>query len=523
VKAICVNAPSLPIRVFARIVPLCLALLGAAFLLLAGCKGRAGDGVVRVVPTPPWKSEAAAPAAAPTPVSDTGDARPRIPIDPQYTVLQIVNVNLDQDPDEEQVIAVKKLSEVGSPVRILVVDGDPSNGTYYFQSWDTDTDATDSRVFSLAAKDVVGDHTLQIVASGMNEAGKLTLDVYRQLPPTPGRGLAYRPVLQVVADEATVEESERPDSYSTDTKAGASFPVVAYLRDPDSQSVMDLVKIRYSWNPAEARYAPGAAEKIPGEEVRQAQLKALFTSSGEQSFEQFISGSWVQVQPGIPGKSKDTYVSIIDFDPAGRKIGLSSGNTQEVYLWRESHRTIYNRLLAIGENETVLQIQLLRTFTISVDDPATITVTISGIDTVESNTVTYTRVDDAIRQRLLDRPDAQVVLAPLTLSGRYLGKQGLAVDFQSPRVSWRDTSGFHTGAYVLFSLAGSTILTTRFSAQPGDAGQVSSWLVDYSERKDALSVTRSLKLSPVQLTVSGFEDANGDTLDLLQSVEVKKN
>lgn len=157
-------------------------------------------------------------------MSDTGDARPRIAIDPQDTVLQVLNVNLDQDPDEEQLIAVKKLAAVGSPVRLLVVDADPARGTYYYQSWETETDATDGRVFSLSARDIIGDHTLQIVASGMNDAGKLTLDVYRLLPPAQGKGLVYRPVLQVVADEVNVEEGERPDSYATDLKPEPAFP-----------------------------------------------------------------------------------------------------------------------------------------------------------------------------------------------------------------------------------------------------------------------------------------------------------
>ena len=267
--------------------------------------------------------------------------RPRISIDPRDTVLQVLNVNLDQDADEEQVIAVKRLTDVGSPVRLIVVDADPSRGTYYFQSWDTDTSATDSRVFSVAAKDVVGDHSLQIVASGMNDIGKLTLDVFRLNPPSQGKGLTYKPVCQLVADEITVDESERPDNYATDPKPGAAFPVVAYLRDPDSQNVMDLVRIRYAWNPAAGRYVPGAAEKIPGEEVQQAQLKALYTSSGEQAFEQFISGSWVQA--AASPKAKDAYSSIIDFDPAG---------PQDLHLLRETRRRLTSGASPTGRSTT---------------------------------------------------------------------------------------------------------------------------------------------------------------------------
>jgi len=485
-------------------------------VLLAACERGGGSGVVHVVPKPLGEAEGPVQTPAGTESTDTSAVRPRIWIDPQYTVLQILNVNLDQDPDEEQVIAVKRIADVGSPVRLLVVDADPARGTYYFQSWESDTSATDNRVFSLAAKDLIGDHSLQIVANGMNDAGKLTLDVFRLLPPSQGKGLVYRPVCQLVADEITVDESERPDSYATDPKPGASFPVVAYLRDPESQNVMDLVRIRYAWTAAEGRYVPGAAEKIPGEEVQQAQLRTLFTSSGEQAFEEFISGSWVQVI------RKDTYASIINFDPLGRRISLSSGNTQEAYLWRESLRTIYNTLRAVGENETVLQIRLIRTFSITVNDPNTITVTVRSNDSDESSTVTYTRVNDDIRQKLIDRPDAQVILSPLALSGRYSGRQGLTVDFQAPRLTWTDTAGQRTGTYVLFSVGGGTILSTRFSAGTVDSDRISSWLVDYSEKKDPTSATRTLTLSPVQLTVSGYEEANGDDLFLQQYQDLRK-
>jgi hypothetical protein len=498
------------------------AALAAGVLLLAACQGRPGGGLVRIVPktagAPVPSASPAAGALLTAPVN-----RPRISIDPKYTVLQVLDENLDRDPDQEQIIAARDLTEVGSPVHLIVVDADTARGTYYFQSWDTDTSARDSRVFSLSARDLVGDHSLQIVASGMNDAGKLTLDVYKLLPPAPGRGLAYKPICQLVADEITIDETDRPDSYSTDIKPGAAFPITAFFRDPESQNVTDLLRVRYTWNAAEGRYVPGSPEKIPGEEVRQAQLKSLFASSGERAFEQFISGSWVQVQPGTPGKSRDTILSIIDFDPVNRKISLSSGNTEEVYLWRESHRTIYNSLLAIGENETVLQIQLLRTFYVTVTDTNAITVTIRGVDTDQTSTVKYVRVDDEIRQRLLDRPDSQATLSTMSLSGRYVGSRGMIIDFQSPRIDWRDSDGLRTGTYILFTLDGATILSARFGATPEEDGHVASWIVDYAEKKDAVSITRTLKLTPVQLTVAGYQEGNGDPLSLLQYEDLRKS
>ncbi|HYW84717.1 MAG TPA: pallilysin-related adhesin, partial [Spirochaetia bacterium] len=362
----------------------------------------------------------------------------------------------------------------------------------------------------------------EIVASGMNSAGKLTIDIFRPVTPAPGKELTYKPICQLVADEISIEETDRAESYSTDPKPGPSFPVVAYLRDPDSQNVMDLIRIRYAWNPGEGRYVPGPPEKIPGEKVQQTQLETLYNSGGEDVFEQFIAGSWVQLQPSKDGKGPAAIVSIITFDPRGRKIALSSGNTQEVYLWRESHRTIYNSLLALGENETVLEIHLANRFTITVDSVNSIIVNMGGRDSEESRTVRFTKVTDEIQSELIGRLDAQLVMGPLTLSGSYVGNDGLSLDFDGSQLTWTTNGQHQTGSFVLFSLGARTLLSMRVSGPRGTPDQISSWLVDFHERKDSLHIVRTLGLSPVLLTVKGYEEAKGDALALEQIEELKK-
>ena len=274
--------------------------------------------------------------------------------------------------------------------------------------------------------------------------------------------------------------------------------------------------------PRRAGTCPGAPEKIPGEKVQQAQLETLYNSGGEAAFEQFISGSWVQVQPAQGGKGSDTYLSIIDFDPRARKVALSSGNTQEVYLWRESHRTIYNRLLVIGENETVLQIQLIRTFSVSVDSVNSITVTIIGNDSGESPTVKYTKVTEDIRARLLEQPDTQVRMSAMKLTGRYVGTDGLSVDFDSTRVGWNDKRGLRTGTFIVFTVGQRSILSVRLYSRDGKQSTIRSWLMDYREKKDPTRIQRTISLSPVLLTVKGYEEARGDVLQLAQTQDLSK-
>jgi hypothetical protein len=89
-------------------------------------------------------------------------------------------------------------------------------------------------------------------------------------------------------------------------------------------------------------------------------------------------------------------------------------------------------------------------------------------------------------------------------------------------MAWTEGARKLTESYVLFSLGTATILTTRVAAAGGSPEQTSSWLVSFQERKDTTLVTRTLSLSAVRLTVSGYEDSNGPDYVLTQTADAKK-
>ena len=188
--------------------------------------------------------------------------QPRITIDPRDTVLQVINAALRKGTQEEQqVIAGETDGEVDSPVRLLVVDVDPERGTYYFQSWESPTDATDNRIFSLAVKDLIGDHDVQIEASGMNKDGKLTLDIFRRGQDPHGTELVYVPVCQIVADDIHVEESDRPTPTRWTRKTvTASRSIRSFVtRIPRTSWTSSRSPI--NGTPKEGRYVPGSPER----------------------------------------------------------------------------------------------------------------------------------------------------------------------------------------------------------------------------------------------------------------------
>jgi len=500
-----------------------LALLAAWVFLLTGCS-QAGNGNAHprmIVPKAldgslngPSQPGAAGTLAVPV------MPQPRITMDPRDTVLQVINAALRRGPEEEQVIAVKRLTDVDSHVRLIVVDVDPERGTYYFQSWESPTNATDNRIFTLAVKDLVGDHDVEIVASGMNKDGKLTLDIFRRAKDVHGSALVYTPICQIVADEIRIQESDRPDSYTSDQKNGESYPIDTFVRDPDSQDLMDLLKISYQWSPQDGRYVPGPPEKVPGEKIAQAQLGKLFSNLSPDSFEDFLAGSWVETQTDSTSAGAPTSVTELSFDPRSRKIVVSTGDTEEVFSWRVTARTIYNSARLVADNETVPQIS--RTFEITALSTVTLSVAIVGDDSPDRSQVsTYSRIADELQANLLKHAAAPAPQPLPVLKGKYAGSNGIMVDFESSQLLWKESGEQRTAEYVLFPLMGKTILSARFFGVNPVPDEDKSWVADFRESKNPARIRRTLVLSPVQLTVRGYEDAVGDTVSLEQEIDLK--
>ena len=258
---------------------------------------------------------------------------------------------------------------------------------------------------------------------------------------------------------------------------------------------------------------------MPGEKAAQAQLSRLSTSTDAASFEGFLAGSWVETLPDQPHPARSRVPSVLSFDPRARKIAFSQGDTQEVYTWRDTLRTLYNRAYLIGDNETVPQIS--RTFAVTAQSAITLSVSIQSIDSGDSAPVTYGRIADETQARILAQSGSRAAPALPPLDGEYSSTDGLTLDFHSPRLSWSEHGRQRSAEYVLFPLDGKVILSARFFGDERSGDQNYSWTVDFKESKAPTGTVRSLTLSPAQLTVQGYEDAVGDTLSLEQDVDLR--
>jgi hypothetical protein len=447
-------------------------------------------------------------------------AQPRVPLAPSDQLITVVEENLDQDPEPEQIIVVKRRDDIDSPIRLIMADQDPQNGQRYSPSWDSPTAATSVRIFTLTVKDLVGDHGLEIVVSGMNSQGKLTLNVFQRMPSESGRGVSFRSLCEISADDIQIEETDRPDTYSAEQKNGESFPIVTYDRDPESPNVMDLVRVPWTWKAAEGRYVAGAAEKIPGEKVEQARLKELYTSTDTGSYERFLDGAWTVLGQPTASAPEGRPVEIIHFEPSLRRISRYLGDAEEVYIWSESYKTLYNLLIVVTKNEVVPSIAMK--FSIRATDMNTLEISIQGVDTGDTTTATYVKLTEEIQRKYLTRNGTPVTLPPASLKGVYLGATGTRIEFLNQKFAWTVGETTRQGSFVLFMIAEHEILSVRFFDDNGLPAETKNYLVEKSERRELNRVTTTVTLSPVLLAVSGYQETIGDPLTLTHTDEPQK-
>ncbi len=437
-----------------------LVLLSLAAVVLFGCDAR----------------RQGSPAESETP-------RARIDVGPGKKILAVVEADLDSDPGVEEVIAVKDISDISSAVMIVVADPDPVKGRYYFKTWEGATASVSARVFELTARNLLGNHEMQIVFRGMDAQGKTTLDVFKKLASVDSAHLSFCPIFGIAADGIEILGSERLKSEAN----GESVAIAAYSEDTASR---DIIRTVYAWDAAGSRYIPGDPERGLREKLDKKRLEALFGDPDTGHFERFMDGSWI-----LSAGSE-----IFTIDAGSRRICRCLGDTEEIYDWDDSLRVAGNCLIARCKNIDVHTIT--RTFTMRVLSMDTIEISISGTDLGEPSPGTF------IRARI--GADSRAVFGALPAAappeGPYTSSSGDTVLFSGAHVNWSDRRKTSQGSFHVFRCTGRNVLSVRFVDGSGISDGVQSYLLETENQK--------LLLTPITLTVQGYEISSGEQIIL---------
>lgn len=422
-------------------------------------------------------------------------ATPRAPLDPGEKLVQVINANLDLDTNDEQILVVRDKEGAEAPLEVVVIDYDAIRASYV-RSWESQIEATNLRLFEVSLKDLVGDHNLEILCRGMNPRGELTLSVFRKAPSPTGLGLYFTEILRVVADGSIeIEEVERPESYRLGQKNGPSFAVVSFSQDRESQNILDRIKRTYHWQYQQNRYVLTKTEQLAGAVVAERQLQELFRDPAVGSFEEFLAGPWYLA-------ATDKRKEILLFLPEERRIAIYTGQVQEIYVWQASFRSLSNRLLIFGANESIESIT--KRFSVDVVSLNTIDVSIWGSEQWDQASGRYQKLTEELQASLpgAERPRARPVSLPL--KGLYQSAAGIRLIFEPPNFTWIDESRSFSGGYSVFSL-NRNVLYLQGMDENGLPGETATYILEYTEKKEGEYLYRSLALTPGRIGVLGIE------------------
>ena len=155
-------------------------ILPAFLIVITGCQQNSSTETIKPLEiNPVYNSDTSRNETKAVVASTNTDRTPKVTLNPNDILIDLIDTNLDLDSHDEQILIVKDNSITGSSLRILIADFDDILNSYSI-SWESETSSDNIRSFSINLKDITGDHNLEIVCSGTDLDGKETLNIFRR-------------------------------------------------------------------------------------------------------------------------------------------------------------------------------------------------------------------------------------------------------------------------------------------------------------------------------------------------------
>ncbi len=432
---------------------------------------------------------------------DRGVATNRIDALPDEVVLDVESLNLDADEGEEQIMTVRKTGSgpSGSGLAIVVADTIPGRRGW-FRSWESPIPVTKLTTLQLQARDVIGDHWLSIVVTGMNEKNEQTLTIFREVRGSELTGLQYTLIASVVGDSVRIEDADRPESYQLGQTEGMPSTILAFTKDAASSNPLDQLRTTWSWDQKKKVYAISAQDPIPGAQVERDIANKVLTGR-ESDFESFLQGVWYDASLG----PKDPKTRLLVFDRPGNSIVFYSGDSQEVFHWNESHAT-RTGLYVGAQNESVPTLRRLMDIEMTGADSISVRVFEDLLMKIESEN----RWDGNYRRFHEDALPAPKSVGPLPIEGLWTGD---SVKLVFGATSYTLTQGDKSseGRWIQYTVGKDNLIEL---IESGPGGKRRNFSI---EIQSAGNGARSIVLTPVIPTINGPERAEEPRIRVTQS------
>jgi len=423
------------------------------------------------------------------------DLSPKIPIKDGETLLRVINIDLDLDPQDEQILVLKDKDDISSLIRIAVLDYEGVIKNYR-RTWEGKTSSANIRGFNITLSDLIGDHNIEIICSGVSLDNKQSLTVFRKTKKDIDTGIFYSRIFDFVAN-GTIEilESNRDVSYESGMRDGKSYPIIATIVNPDSENIMDLIKYTFFWDFPSKQYIKAKEEDILGEKLAEDKLSEIYNGTDDE-FIDYISGPWyLNTDPSY----------ILDVDAKSNQINFYTQDVQEVYNMKNAYKVFRNRLWIGGENELINYVE--NEIYIKLEDINVISVSIKEIDIQtrrKSPNELWTGRFYRYNTDLADIDQTGVYQEHPLLFGKYIGDTGAEIEFNGNKFKYISDDESYQGGISLFS-TNVPIFNMRIMNASNISIENRVYRYEYEEYSLGNTVQRMLTLYPGIMGIVGFE------------------
>ncbi len=452
---------------------------------------------------------------------------PEIPLDDKDYLIFLIDENLDLDIRSEQIIAVKNKNEPEGFVRIIIVDFDEIRNLYLNVGEFTTQTIIDTS-FEIEIEDLTGDYNLEIICKGINLDGEITIDILRKTTHPSGLGLYYEPVFQILADlNIQIIKHKRSQSYDSKHTIGNSFPIEVQRQDLENS--IDIIIDTYYWKYEENTYIKSNTKTISGNEILQKQLKELLSSSSTiEDYREYLYGPWYMASdPAI----------ILDFNLDQDILNFYNNDIIESYVIDDIYR--YGYTITIVSNNIVLN-QIVARIKLGINSMDSFQVEMQMDNAVIKDNIKwdgiYMRLTKDLQNSFLDNNEAGINLSTIELTGKYSSHEDLEIWFHEPPLfTWieeqESLKSNSKGGYSILTnvplLNGFflqrtmpetiDVITFRFIDSSGLILLNETYILEYNEKLDDNSITKTILLTKSNLTVNGVEVVSNKSLSLFHT------
>lgn len=425
-----------------------------------------------------------------------------IPLEDNETLLDLYAFNLDYDDEEEQILVIRESDDPAGIVKVVLADYSPLSKKWS-RTWKGSTLVTKNKTFQVSVSDLIGDHNLNIICTGMNDANEQTMTVYwKSEDQGQGRGMTFVKVFEQAGSTVIIESSERPDSYKLGQSNAESWPVSVWKADASSGNYLDQIRELWRWSFYDKAYLLVSTERIPGASIARKMAESILDGKAE-TFKAFLDGTWYR-ETLDPLSSNALFIT---FQSRDESVLFSGDGLIEVYGWENSNPTRYGLYIA-SRNQAVQNLRRLMDIELASADSINVRVfqdyrikaDISG-----KWDGRYRRLSQDMATAFKKQP-SMASPSPVDLSGVYDSDEGVKLVLDGTAYSVESAAWRERGSFTLFELAGTMVMDMR-TAQPDAAGvKRRTWLVETSSRynRDG-STTQILSLKEARLGISGIE------------------